>query len=97
MFSPAVVSNSFSTGNKAASENVALDAIGAFERTKDPKCLHHHLTALATCQIGSKLLQRVFSRSTKLLDAQLMDEILHNVDILMIDLYGNYFMQSLLS
>ena len=95
IFPSSAVSNSFNS-EKAASEDMALDAISAYERTKDPKCLHHKLTVLATCQIGSKFLQRLFSRSTKLLDKQLLDEIMRNVDILMIDLYGNYFMQTLL-
>ena len=57
--------------------------------------LHGNIVALATCQIGSKFLQRIFSRSIKKLDEILLNEILYNLDRLMIDQYGNYFIQSL--
>jgi len=70
---------------KRVSEEAALDAIGAYERTKDIKTLHNNVIALATCQIGSKFLQRIFSRSIKLLDEALLAEILINIDRLMVD------------
>ena len=74
----------------------ALDAIGAYERTKDISCLYKKIVILASCQIGSKFLQRIFSRSVHRLDRQIFAEVLQDVDRLMVDQYGNYFVQTLI-
>ena len=68
------------------SEEKALDAIGAYERTKDLKCLHGKILALATCQIGSKFLQRIVLHHLAFLsDAGIMSEIEKDSDSLMVD------------